>query len=252
MKTEIILQIINIVVTFIIGVVVTIHIGTFNYKKKKRDELINDLLLLKQSIYKYQEWHINQIRRIVFHKLLEEIKNLDSYSNDFEFISFFSQNKCTVLSKVYKAFSFKMIDSSIDISENYLAPFLGEYEGNNPYYHLEILSLKLSDRENKKLKNTSEKLKEELDISREKIKMLNLFLSSTDFEKGIEQILGETIEIINNFKMGYITTGETSEQIYFLVIDFYAHIHSNKKELFITMSNISNLTDAYKRLIMKL
>lgn len=253
MKIEIILQILNITVTFIIGVFVTLHLGKFSYKKKKREDLISSLVNLKQTIYDYQSWYFSKTQKLIFYRLLQHIKNSESFSNDSEFNQFFSRNSKIIFDIIYKSFISRFSNSHIEMTEDFeIESDFFIYKGKNPYYALELLLLKLSNRENKKLELITKRIRKELQLIEDNFDNVNSFLTTDLYLKNLENLLPETKEIFNNWKLGYITKLETSEQIIDLVTYNNAKLFENRKEMISKNNKVFSLTDEYRNLIIKL
>lgn len=255
MKIEIVLQFLNILLTFVIGVFIALHLGKFNYKKKKREDLMKEYISLNQSIRSYCDWHKDQFHNLIFYNLIQYIKNLSLYSDDREFDRFFSLKSSIILDHIFNSYITKIFVYPEEISDELLLEssfFI--YKGKNPYYYLELFLLKLSDREAKRLSITTSQLYKELVLLSSRFDEITKIFSSyhLNFSKKDENLFTEAFEIFNNWKMNLITVEETSDQIIELITVYLIEFYKTNKGLTVKYSKFFDLTDEYKSLFIKL
>ncbi len=250
MKTEVLLQIVQLAVTLFIGGYVALHLGKFNYKKQKREKLISNYISLNQSISEYQNWYELKSFLLLLNELLKFIKN--SLYKFEESNQYYCEKKDLIFNYIFDIVTSNGKYVNI-LSEDFESNFkYYNYKGKNPFFQLELWLLQLSKKEQKQIHNSTNSIKKELIAIRENYDKINFLNIPTEFKSELESLLTELKEIVYSNKKKFITDSETAEEILFLAESFRHIIISKHSDLFKRKYYISSLTDDYKNLILKL
>ena len=252
MKIELLLQIANILVTFTIGVIVALYLGKFNFKKKKREELINYFVSLNQSIYEYQNWHEQNACSLLLNEILKYIKYSFYAIEESTQLNIAERERELIFSFVFDILTKngKHAHGLSDEFESNIKYF--NYRGKNPFFQLELWLLQLNKKEQNKFHDISNKIKAEILSIRDNYNKINLFDVPKEFMPDLENLLEELKEIIHNYHRQFITGFETAEQILDLAVAYRRIIMTNNKNLFKRGDVIFNLVNEYKKIILEL
>jgi len=250
MKPEIILQIVNISVTFIIGVVVALHLGKFDFNKKRREILLSHYITLNKSLYEFQHSHqlrsynvllyvlLNFIRHeLLFHVEQDEL-SIGEIESIFNNITGILSNNRQIPLPVDKDFYPDRIEL--------------QYRGENPHFHLMVFLLNLNKKERNKVRSSSVAIKKELlSIENNYEKLFSLeFLD--DLKPYTTELKAEAIKIINNMNESLITLSETSDELLFAVEFCRSKIYKERKSLFRRNNSLISLTNDYEQIFLRL
>lgn len=253
MKAEQILQILNLLTTLVIGVVVTMHLGKFNYRKKNKEELITTLIALNQSLGEFQSWHRKQISKLINYRILKTLKDYSKYSDNWVVNESLIEEYDQIFSLTFKSHISKIYDFTGELEENLeISPFFYTYKGTNPLFQLELLSLKLNSNENKKLESTFKKIKEEVNQFYNRFQTIVSIIDDYEFKNSINNSINETKEVIYNWQMGFITKLEASDQVTYILISSLVKIENSRKDLLVGYYKASDLTSEFKKYVLKL
>lgn len=238
------LDVINIVMTFIIGVVVTLHLGKFSYRKQRREDLANAYVSLRKVIREFQWWHISHSQRLPAYQILEKIRDYRCYDNP-EFDKFLVRHKHRIVRYIYNRYSgLSDFESNLDLRIDFFI-----YSGSSPYAELDLFMLKLSKREIKKMRYVTKQLLEEFDKVRSNFEFVRTYQYSAEYKEILDVSLKEAIGVLTSLKEGYMTENEVIDELHFL-IDHFGHVIFKDKRFLIERSQkLVDLTDEYRKMI---